>query len=186
MGSGSWGTTDTRSVDFREIVSVEAGEGWHGSGQETACNCLRMFRFQTAPVISGASLDGDMPAGLAHPIGCAGAVMSLQGGERPVRVGQHVDAALRADQDGDIRRNSRFGSSFRRFQDRLGVFEKCPHTGLIGPGVWFWRKFGYSCRSTSIGLILSTFFAGARQAAITTDPKITATAANVRGSVALT
>ncbi len=47
--------------------------------------------------------------------------MSLQGGERPVRVGQHVDAALRADQDGDIGRVRRWGSSFRRLQDRLGV-----------------------------------------------------------------
>jgi len=69
--------------------------------------------------------------------------MSLQGGERPVRVGQHVDAALRADQDGDIGRIRRLGGSFRCFQDRLGVIKKCSHTELIGTGrPGFRRKSG--------------------------------------------
>ena len=75
-----------------------------------------------------------MAARLAHAVCRAGTVMSLEGGERPVRVGQHVDAALGGDQDGDIGRVRRFRSSFRRFQDRLGVIEKSSHSELIGTG----------------------------------------------------
>jgi len=122
----------SRSVSGREIVSVTAGEGRPWASQQAARNCLRMFRFQAASLVPGPPFHGDMTACLAHPVGRTGPVMSLQGGERPVRVGQHVDAALRADQDGDIGRIGRWGSSFRRFQDRFGVIEKCSHTELIG------------------------------------------------------
>lgn len=115
-----------------EIVSVAAWEGGHGAGQQAACNCLWMFSFQAASLVPTASLDRDLAICLAHPVGRAGAMMGLQGGERPVRVGQHVDAALRADQNGHISRVGRLGGSFRRFQNRLGVIEKYSHTELIG------------------------------------------------------
>jgi len=93
-----------------------------------------MFSFQAASLVPGPSFDGDMTAGLAHPVGRARAVMSLEGGERPVRVGHHVDAALACNQYGHIRRVGGFGSSFRRFQDRFCVVEKCSHEELIGTG----------------------------------------------------
>lgn len=91
-----------------------------------------MFGFKAASLVPTASFHGDMATGLAHPVGGARAMVGLQGGEWPVRVGQHVDAALRADQDGDIGRDGRFRNSFRRFQNRFGVVEKCSHTELIG------------------------------------------------------
>jgi hypothetical protein len=108
---------------------------------------LWMFGFKAASLVPTASFHGDMTACLAHAVGRAGAVMSLQGGERPVRVGQHVDAALRADQDGDIARVSRFRSNFRGFQNRGGVIEKCSHTELIGTGrPGLRKKSGVSAR----------------------------------------
>jgi len=110
-----------------------------------------MFRFQAASLVPRASFHSDVTAGLAHAVRGASAVMSFQGGEGPVRVGHHMDAALRGDQNSDIARVRRLGSGFGRFQDRFGVVEECPHTELIGTGS---RVFG------KIWLLVAQSFVG--------------------------
>ncbi len=108
---------------------MEAGESRRWAGQEPACNCLWMFSFQPASLISGAPFYRDMAARLAHPVGGPGTVVRLQGGKGPVGIGNHVNTALLADQDGDVSRvGDRFGGSFGGLQNRFGVIEKCPHS----------------------------------------------------------
>ena len=114
---------------------MQAGKTWRGASQQSACNCLRMFSFQAASLVPKASFHCDAATCLANPVGGAGAVVSLQGSKRPVGIGHHVDAALGADQDGDICRiRCRFGSRFGSLQNCFGIIQKGAHNELIGMG----------------------------------------------------
>ena len=87
-----------------------------------------MFGFQAASVATGTPFHCDMAARLANAVGGTGAVMRLQGCKGPIGIRHHMNAALGADQDGDIGRvGRRFSSGFRGFENRFGVLEKCPH-----------------------------------------------------------
>jgi len=73
-------------------------------GQQTACNCLRMFHFQVAPLVSGTAVHANPPLPLADPVKSTGPMVGFERGQRPVGVGEHVDAAFRADQNGHVGR----------------------------------------------------------------------------------
>lgn len=61
-------------------------------------------------------------------------MMRLQGIDRPIRIHQHADGSILADQD---RQSARFQfSAVRRsrgFENALGVGQKIAHQTLIGP-----------------------------------------------------
>ena len=60
--------------------------------------------------------------------------MRLKIVERPIAIGNHVNPALRADQNGNIRRLvSRPQGRIRRFKYLGGVVEEPAHNSLIAP-----------------------------------------------------
>lgn len=97
-----------------------------------------MFGFQAASLVAGTAFHGNVAACLAYPVGGVGAVVRFKGCQRPIGIGDHVDAALRADQDCEI--GGGFGGSFSRFENCFGVLKKCPHSELIGNGKGVFRK----------------------------------------------
>jgi len=77
-------------------------------------------------------LHAHMRCGLANPIGHTGAVMQLQRIERPIRVGNHSDAAFVRDQNGQVGGDvAGLHSAFRGFHQLHRVVYKSTHNLLI-------------------------------------------------------
>ena len=72
-----------------------------------------MFSFQAAAMAPGTALDRDPATRLADAIERPSAVLRFERGEWPIGLSKHVDAALRTDEDSEVRGDgSGLGSGF--------------------------------------------------------------------------
>lgn len=132
------------------MLSDVPGERRSRPGQQTARNRLRGFGLQVAAAASGTAFHSYAALMAAHTVERAGAVVQGERGERPVGIGQHLDAAFGADQNGEISgRCGGLGRGFCGIQDGFGVLDEgaecasCAHTELIGPaGRSFEKRLG--------------------------------------------
>jgi len=87
------------------------------------------FQNADAGALAGFYANGAFVSG--HSIRAAGSVVEGERIEGPIRIGEHVNASVLADQDGHIRTGFPFGcSGFGCVQDGLGLFGKA-HKPLI-------------------------------------------------------
>jgi len=122
--------------------------GWYSGVQKAARDLARRFGFQAAGLRARPAFQAHLSCPFPNPVDRSCAMVGQQPVQRPVRAGQHLNAALDSHQNGEVGDHLPRGrDSFGRLEDVLRVLQKPAHGDLIGAGDDFFAAGALSGRA---------------------------------------